>query len=87
MGWILVEVLKRWPNVRDVRTVDIVPIAHVEAFSEESWFGRTHDVLGFWRQEYQRYPMEHMPGQEHFSYQVQKALESFDHCYGAVQSS
>jgi hypothetical protein len=55
MEWILVDVLKRRPNVREASPVDIVLITQAEAFSKE-----TYDVFGFWRQEYQRYPMEHM---------------------------
>jgi hypothetical protein len=36
MGWMLVGVLKRRPNMREGSTVDIVPVAQVEAFSEKS---------------------------------------------------
>jgi hypothetical protein len=59
MEWILVDVLKRRPNVREASPVDIVLITQAEAFSKENSGGR-YDVFGFWRRKYQRYPIEHM---------------------------
>lgn len=36
MEWILVDVLKRRPNVRETSPVDIVLITQAEAFSKET---------------------------------------------------